>query len=327
MLDSGSPSVPWTQELNLDNAKNNFERNRKDVFVVRSRDVGLPDRLRIGHDNTGFGPGWHLDRVEVTNKARAVGFLCNPCACGLRLTRGSCTCTQLLKMTVVFPCGRWLAKDEDDGQTVRVLTPRDGKGPKPKLYDIEVYTSDVKGAGTDANVDVTLNGTEGSFGPLRLETSKNNFERNRCDKFQCECLVGELQSISIGHDGKGLFSAWHLNKVVVTAAGSRVSPAGVGVHAEGHRVRPGCVPEGTCCPLVRPQPMVFEHGDWIPKDGGGERYVTLLPSDGTKHSLVEYVVQVYTSDVRGAGTDATVTITLFGQGTRSYGPVRLDNSK
>lgn len=31
-------------------------------------DVGLVDRIRIGHDNKGMAAGWHLDRVEVAKK-------------------------------------------------------------------------------------------------------------------------------------------------------------------------------------------------------------------------------------------------------------------
>jgi hypothetical protein len=38
-------------------------------------------------------------------------------------------------------------------------------------------------------------------------------------------------------------------------------------------------------------------------------------------------VQVFTSDIRGAGTDARVFIRLEGQGGRDSGPLRLENSK
>jgi hypothetical protein len=32
----------------------------------------------------------------------------------------------------LFVCNRWLAKDEDDGQTVRELVPMDDTGTKPR---------------------------------------------------------------------------------------------------------------------------------------------------------------------------------------------------
>lgn len=59
------------------------------------------EKIRIGHDNKGMTPGWHLDKVEVR-----------------RLKEDGETST-----TYTFPCKRWLAKDEDDGSVVRELVP------------------------------------------------------------------------------------------------------------------------------------------------------------------------------------------------------------
>lgn len=43
---------------------------------------------------------------------------------------------------------------------------------------MQVYTSDIRGAGTDAKVFIKLQGADGKgSAPLRLENSKNNFER------------------------------------------------------------------------------------------------------------------------------------------------------
>lgn len=59
-------------------------------------------------------------------------------------------------------------------------------------------TSDVRGAGTDADVLLTLYGDKGDSGPLSLESSANNFERGQVDTFfvkvsrghgRCSCLV------------------------------------------------------------------------------------------------------------------------------------------
>ena len=53
--------------------------------------------FRIEHDNTGFGPGWFLERVVITDTK-------NP-------KRGR----------FYFPCSQWLAKDEADGKISRDL--------------------------------------------------------------------------------------------------------------------------------------------------------------------------------------------------------------
>ena len=49
--------------------------------------------MRVEHDNSGFRPGWFLEKVEIVNQATSA--------------------------TSEFPCHRWLDKDKDDGQIVR----------------------------------------------------------------------------------------------------------------------------------------------------------------------------------------------------------------
>lgn len=56
-------------EVPLCNSRNNFERNQHDTFVVKLPDVAKLAKLQIGHDGSGMGAAWHLNRVEVTNTA------------------------------------------------------------------------------------------------------------------------------------------------------------------------------------------------------------------------------------------------------------------
>ena len=83
---------PLTQRF-----RNLFERNQTDVFVIEASDLGTLTALTIEHDNKGFGSGWLLDRVIVTDEKRNV--------------------------RVEFPCGKWLDKKKDDGQICRTLLP------------------------------------------------------------------------------------------------------------------------------------------------------------------------------------------------------------
>ncbi len=46
-------------------------------------------------------------------------------------------------------------------------------------YKVTVVTADKRGAGTDANVSITLFGESGDSGEKKLDNSKNNFERGR----------------------------------------------------------------------------------------------------------------------------------------------------
>jgi len=56
-------------------------------------------RCRIGHDNAGGGGAWFLDKVEIDCPALGRKWL--------------------------FPCNRWLSKDEDDGALERELYPQE----------------------------------------------------------------------------------------------------------------------------------------------------------------------------------------------------------
>lgn len=88
-----------------------------------------------------------------------------------------------------FFVNRWFAKDEDDRQIVRELTPTDANGrPLANLdeveYEVRVQTGDVRGAGTDANVFLNIYGENGDSGEreLRKSDNLNKFERNQVRK-------------------------------------------------------------------------------------------------------------------------------------------------
>jgi len=56
-------------------------------------------------------------------------------------------------------------------------------------YDVVVYTGDVFGSGTNANVSITIFGSNGDSGKRPLEQKfRDLFERNQVDKFQMEIL-------------------------------------------------------------------------------------------------------------------------------------------
>jgi len=82
---------------------------RKDEFTIECPSVGRINKILIGHDNKGLGPAWFLDSIIVEDVNE--------------------------KHVYEFPCNRWLAKNEDDGQISRFLFPKDsaahGREPTP----------------------------------------------------------------------------------------------------------------------------------------------------------------------------------------------------
>ena len=102
-----------TGKLNLEKKTKNenpFETGKCDRFDKRLPDFGRPTKIKIGHDNSGSFAGWHLDKVVIENNITGEKF--------------------------VFPCNRWLAKDEADHKIELELylngNPAEGKQSKRK---------------------------------------------------------------------------------------------------------------------------------------------------------------------------------------------------
>lgn len=169
------------------------------------------------------------------------------------------------------------------------------------VYILEVHTGDVRGAGTAANVFVTLEGTK-NF------TSKQRIRGESCDGFDRASVVkaelqpqedlGQIQQLKIGHDNSGFGSDWFLEEVVVY---TRSNPQAK---------------------------LYFVCGQWLSRtqgDGLIERSLVATPHAPSTHPQRKtYSVTLVTGNRRGAGTGANVFITLFGEGGTS-GEKRLDN--
>ncbi|XP_044174759.1 uncharacterized protein LOC114975839 isoform X6 [Acropora millepora] len=326
-----------SEETKLDNNKNNFERGQKDSFVIScGKYLGRLSKIRIGHDNTGFGAAWFLDKVTVEDPKTGV--------------------------EVIFSCQRWFSTSDDDGKISRELI-RDDKEDatiivskdkvletaiegtenvdpgqnvgtlkengttsgevvqeevKDYQYQVHIYTGDKWGAGTDANVLITIFGENGDSGEKKLDNNRNNFESGQKDSFSVSCgaYLGRLSKIRIGHDNTGFGAAWFLDKVTVEDPKTG-------------------------------EEVIFPCQRWFStNDGDGKISRELVRDDkveveinvsqdfGTDGQSAEvratedfkYSVDIYTGDKWFAGTDANVLITIFGEKGDS-GEKKLDNSR
>ena len=87
-------------------------------------------------------------------------------------------------------------------------------------YKITVKTSDVRGAGTDANVYVIFFGQNGESGRLHLKDSETNsspFEGAQTDVFTFKDMLslGQLLKCRVWHDNKGFGASWHCAQLEV----------------------------------------------------------------------------------------------------------------
>jgi len=173
-----------TGPARLAKGRDDFIRGARDQFVVEARDVGEIRHVVIGHDNSGSGPSWHLQQVEVRGENQ-----------GNKL--------------YVFPCNEWFEAEHGDGCTTRTLHPDDPANPRTARtmirHLVTVLTSDIPAAATDAGVAITLNGERGTSGPHELTVGKQDFSRGACDVFPLDIPdVGAISSVVISQDGRGL---------------------------------------------------------------------------------------------------------------------------
>lgn len=87
----------------------------------------------------------------------------------------------------------------------------------PSYYLITLYTGKVDGAGTDADVFVTLHGSEGKSIEFQLDNPGDDREWGAVDTYRLEIkqILGELKAVRIRHNNTGEGPGWYLEKVIV----------------------------------------------------------------------------------------------------------------
>jgi len=169
-----------------------FARAKKDSFQIECKNLGRLRKIKIGHDSSGAKSNWYLDKVVIDDS--------------------------FMDSVYTVPCQKWFGKKVDDGKTEREFPiGREFTGTGIP-YTIQVFTGDVRGAGTDAEVYITLHGGGKKNKQSEKIVLDGKFERNRVDVCNVECgkMLSPLDKIEIGHDDSGIGPAWYLDKVVVT---------------------------------------------------------------------------------------------------------------
>uniref|UniRef100_A0A3B4DKH5 PLAT domain-containing protein n=1 Tax=Pygocentrus nattereri TaxID=42514 RepID=A0A3B4DKH5_PYGNA len=252
-----------------------FEKGKTDVFRIKTHNIGHLKKIRIEHDNTGLNASWFLDRVVVTDMNRP-------------------------HLRFYFACNNWLSKKESDGLFVRdllgSLDPSDM--PKYNKYVVSVFTADVKGSGTDADVFINIFGENGDTGERRLDSDKNNFERGTEDKFTIEAPnLGRIRKITIGHNNKGSSAGWFVEKVIVDDLGNKAM-------------------------------YEFPINRWFAIDEDDGKIQRDVLVGGSQPTGIVYNIQVVTGNIRGAGTNSKIHMIMHGsKGLKNSGKIFLEGGK
>ena len=347
-------SGAMTENIWLESAKAHFERGSNDYFLLKDqKHVGDEiSSVEVGQDNTGRGflgltgasPNWHLSSIKlrVQKTGKTIFF---PCGEWLDKKRG-------LSRTLLpaeEPGNRGTAASPSEEASPSPTSPKKIELDDPKRqqspsqdspeksasplkegpgkYTVAITTSKIKGASTDANVFVELWGVLGSSGKIKLDSSREHFERGSTDSFFLAGLpdIGpQLLALEIGHDstGKGVFRGhnpdWHIDQVRVTNAATQetqIFPCGEwlgGMTAPASRRLLPAVParddqEGLPDTVDSPlgSPLGSPDKELNPAGQGAQ---PLSPTTG----LVNLLLEITTSDLEGASTDAAVSVRFFG---------------
>lgn len=66
---------------------------------------------------------------------------------------------------------------------------------------MDIFTSDLPDAGTDAAVLIEMHGSEGTVGPLEFDNAERYFERASQNTFNCEgSSIGEIDELRVWLD-------------------------------------------------------------------------------------------------------------------------------
>ena len=85
-------------------------------------------------------------------------------------------------------------------------------------YQVEVRTADIDGAGTDANVFVSLVGANGYTGQFLLDNpNSNDMERGSTCRFVLRSVpdVIDLRALAVWLDNSGDYAAWHPHHITL----------------------------------------------------------------------------------------------------------------
>lgn len=125
----------------------------------------------------------------------------------------------------VFPCRRWLDEDDGDGlvevELYEMVSLRQCKQKSKRPFNtfnmwnvglktlntlmvhicaefpwsLWIWTSDIKGAGTDAQIFIQVYGDKGKSDEMKLESKSDSFEQAQCDKFLVLHVLSLTQKI------------------------------------------------------------------------------------------------------------------------------------
>lgn len=103
---------------------------------IEAKDVGKIFKIRIGHDGSGIGAGWYIEKVDL--KYLVMAMVRKEKKEDKKKNKKKKKkeeeedeedkeVMQEVVRSINFPCDRWLAEDEEDGELIVELLPEDSE--------------------------------------------------------------------------------------------------------------------------------------------------------------------------------------------------------
>jgi len=173
--------------IQLDNDENNYEKKKVDRFNLQHKNLGVIQKIKVKHDNSGNKPGWFLEKVSIRQGSEQFNFTAN----------------------------EWLSSSQN-GALPKVTLLEDSYRIK---YTVKVKTSQAKNAGTDAGVYIQLFGTNGRSTSLQRIDQKyhDDFEKGATDTYTvyADADLGEVNKINLEHDNTGSGPWWKIDQIII----------------------------------------------------------------------------------------------------------------
>lgn len=176
-------------------------------------------------------------------------------------------------------------------------------------YGGAVFTGDAVGAGTDANIYLTINGDRGSTGEINI-TKGNSTTNNTSDP--CSINGTEFKLVKYGSnlvaggdvDYKDNLNERNTSYLIAIWARDVGNIRSITVRSDNFGSDPAWLLKE-----IDVDDNVFWFDTWLQS---GSLSATATPLN--KNKVFKYDITIYTGDVTGAGTDANIDLTIYGDG-------------
>mmetsp|Transcript_6525 Transcript_6525/g.18200 ORF Transcript_6525/g.18200 Transcript_6525/m.18200 type:complete len:530 (+) Transcript_6525:1493-3082(+) len=169
----------------MDN-QDSFKPGQKDVFLIRSLNIGPIMASRVWHESEAHS--WHLEYFDVYSHST--------------------------KRTYNFEASTVFSKATGLGHVLMPVLFSSGLATKIKMV---FYTSDTKNAGTTSNASIHLQGEVDRTAPIMLENLRNNFQRGAADEFRRQLpWLGNITQVAVSTTGDTEGQSWHLQQLEIT---------------------------------------------------------------------------------------------------------------